>query len=204
MYRNKLKALCAVVMTAMIIPMTSYAATGSTSSKGTIKYDNNNDGTSDIIINSQDISGLNSQLGGMTFSASGIQVTAKTADGTEIPIGSYVEGTEIPTAADILTGKSAWVNGIKIDGSMPQRNANNVVLTSSNNTQTFQAGFYPNNFTVSTNITAVKGKITYYHHQHSTTSTTATYTDNIANSVGTVSDSSTNPERIKMRKGVMY
>ena len=50
----------------------------------------------------------------MPFTASGTQVTATTSDGTKISIGNYIEGTELPTATDILTEKSAWVNGTKV------------------------------------------------------------------------------------------
>ena len=49
-------------------------------------------------------------------------------------------------------------------------------MTSSKNTQTFQAGYY-DTFTVSTNITSLPGTIAYTHHQCSTTQSGLTYVD---------------------------
>ena len=75
------------------------------------------------------------------------------------------------TAGDILSGKTAWVNGLLVTGNMPNHGAPSTVLTSRNKTVNFPAGYY-DAFTVSTDYTSIPGTIEYHHHVHSLTSST--------------------------------
>lgn len=62
---------------------------------------------------------------------------------TAATLSSQTTGTA--TASDILSGKTAYVNGSKIIGNITVRSQSNETLTSS---KTYNAGYYPNSFTI--------------------------------------------------------
>ena len=81
-----------------------------------------------------------------------------------------VEGTATSdadaSAGDILMGKSAYVNGQKVTGEVPVRDLGSIVLTSSNTSQHFEAGYYEA-FTVTADVSTIAGSIKFqvgHHH----------------------------------------
>lgn len=75
-----------------------------------------------------------------------------------------IEGTATSdadaSAGTILSGSSAYVNGQKVYGEVPIRSMGNVMLTSSNNTQHFEAGYYEA-FTVTADAATLNGQIRF-------------------------------------------
>ena len=63
-----------------------------------------------------------------------------------------------------------YAHDVVIKNGVANRGSNSVVLTSTNNTATFEPGYY-SGFTVTTNISNAGGTISYKHHVHSTDST---------------------------------
>ena len=87
-----------------------------------------------------------------------------------------IEGTATQDAdasgSDILSGKTAYVNGQKVFGEIPVRSLGNVILTSSNNTQHFEAGYYEA-FTVTADESSIAGSIRFQvGHKHTGSETT--------------------------------
>ena len=60
-------------------------------------------------------------------------------------LSSQTSGTA--TASHILTGKTAWVNGVKITGTIPKSNLTTVRINSGNDV-TLPAGYYPDGITI--------------------------------------------------------
>ena len=75
-----------------------------------------------------------------------------------------IEGTATSDAnasgGTMLSGSSAYVNGQKVYGEIPVRSMGNIVLTSANNTQHFEAGYYEA-FTVTADAATLDGLIRF-------------------------------------------
>ena len=101
--------------------------------------------------------------GGSTLSEGATDLSVGVGESVTLPSGYY--------SSDVTVG-----NGVVNRGTI------SAVLTSNNNSITLPAGYY-NKSTISTNVSNVGGTVSYYHHVHSTTSTSeyvvtgsATYT----------------------------
>ena len=79
-------------------------------------------------------------------------------------------------AEHILSGKTAYVNGAIVVGSMPDHGAVQVTLADSNKSQTLAAGYY-DSITISSELTGMYKSIRYTHHVHSSETTDMTVVD---------------------------
>ena len=79
-------------------------------------------------------------------------------------------------AEHILSGKTAYVNGAIVVGSMPDHGAVQVTLADSNKSQTLAAGYY-DSITISSELTGMYKSIRYTHHVHSNETTDMTVVD---------------------------
>ena len=96
----------------------------------------------------------------------------------DLTIEGTATGDADASAGDILTGKSAYVNGQKVTGEIPIKDLGNIVLTSSNSSQHFEAGYYEA-FTVTSDVSTIAGSVKFqvgHHHLGNERSGTGCYT----------------------------
>lgn len=94
-------------------------------------------------------------LTGDTVEAGNLKVGIKAHDAS----GAQVTGTftqdATATAANILTGYSAYVNGLKVEGTMPNNNIQTDTISTKSGSVAISAGYHASGGSVSINTSAV-------------------------------------------------
>jgi len=136
-------------------------------SKGNIEYDSNGDGHADVFFCSEDLTNISNGLKSLDTQVSALsnsydKLTSETQKyKTEIITGLNTNAYAKSNLPDDLSydGIVKAINDVEYKGDV------SVILTNSENTKTFPAGYYES-FTVTSDFNQLDATLTYSHHVH--------------------------------------
>ncbi|AOZ97825.1 hypothetical protein [Butyrivibrio hungatei] len=169
-YSIDVKRLIGASMMLSLAFATSVGATTTSEqikSRGNIEYDSNEDGAPDVLFCSEDLANVSNGLGELNvqvgeLSNSFDELTNKTLNYKTDIINGLNSNVY---AKDNLSDESGFSDIIDAINSIPARGDVNVILTNTEKTKTFPAGYYES-FTVTSDYTQLDATLTYSHHVH--------------------------------------